>query len=62
MPDETSRHDRWSSGSAYEPYVGRWSRLVAHEFIGWLDIPPKARWLDVGCGTAALTRTILALV
>lgn len=61
MPDETSRHDRWSSGAAYEPYVGRWSRLVADEFIGWLDVPPKARWLDVGCGTAALTRMILAL-
>lgn len=34
---------------------------MADEFIGWLDIPLGARWLDVGCGTAALTRTILAL-
>jgi SAM-dependent methyltransferase len=61
MPDETSRHDRWSGGSAYEPYVGRWSKLVAEEFVEWLGIARHASWLDVGCGTAALTRRILAL-
>src|SRR2546429_2144843 len=49
----------WASGAAYEPYVGRWSRLVAREFVAWLAIPPAARWLDVGCGTGALTETIL---
>ena len=26
----------WASGDAYEPYVGRWSRLVAREFLAWL--------------------------
>jgi hypothetical protein len=26
--------DRWASGDLYEPYVGRWSRLVAREFLG----------------------------
>lgn len=50
----------WASGAAYEPYVGRWSRLVAREFVEWLNIPPSARWLDVGCGTGALAQTILA--
>lgn len=49
----------WASGKAYEPYVGRWSRPVAREFVDWLAIPPAARWLDVGCGTGALTETIL---
>ena len=49
----------WASGAAYEPYVGRWSRLVAREFVEWLAIPPAAWWLDVGCGTGALTETIL---
>lgn len=49
----------WASGKAYEPYVGRWSRLVAQEFVDWLAIAPSARWLDVGCGTGALTQTIL---
>lgn len=47
-------------GDAYEPYIGRWSRLVAREFLAWLSIPSDARWLDVGCGTGALTQTILA--
>jgi SAM-dependent methyltransferase len=51
----------WASGSAYEPYVGRWSRLVAHAFLDWLGVPPGGRWLDVGCGTGALTGTILAV-
>ncbi|MFG1911544.1 class I SAM-dependent methyltransferase [Kribbella sp. NPDC048928] len=49
----------WSSGGIYESYVGRWSRLVAPEFTGWLDRPAGQRWLDVGCGTGALTSTIL---
>jgi SAM-dependent methyltransferase len=51
----------WASGDAYEPYVGRWSRLVAREFLAWLDVPPQRRWLDVGCGTGALTQTVLAV-
>jgi 2-polyprenyl-3-methyl-5-hydroxy-6-metoxy-1,4-benzoquinol methylase len=56
--DEQARHvnrtDAWTSGDAYEPYVGRWSRLVAREFLEWLAVPPGGRWLDVGCGTGAL--------
>ena len=52
--------DRWSSGSAYESYIGRWSRLVAPVFLDWLAIPPGRRWLDAGCGTGALTGAILA--
>lgn len=49
----------WSSGDIYESYVGRWSRVVAGEFVGWLDQPAGLRWLDVGCGTGALTSAIL---
>jgi SAM-dependent methyltransferase len=49
----------WASGAAYEPYVGRWSRLVAREFLSWLAVAPGRHWLDVGCGTGALTQTIL---
>jgi hypothetical protein len=48
------------SGAAYEPYVERWSRLVAQEFLMWLAISPSARWLDVGGGTEALSKAILA--
>lgn len=53
--------DVFAVGAAYEPYVGRWSRLVAREFLAWLAAPPDGYWLDVGCGTGALTETILAL-
>jgi SAM-dependent methyltransferase len=50
----------WSSGEGYERYVGRWSRVVAREFLDWLGVRPGASWLDVGCGTGALSETILA--
>jgi SAM-dependent methyltransferase len=49
---------RWASGDLYEPYVGRWSRLVAREFLAWLDAPAGLEWLDVGCGTGALTEAV----
>ncbi len=59
--DSTHPGDNWSDGDIYESYVGRWSRPVAREFIRWLDLSAKQRWLDVGCGTGALLATILAL-
>lgn len=51
--------DVWASGAAYEPYVGRWSRVIAREFLAWLAVPPGGRWLDIGSGTGALSETIL---
>ena len=51
--------DVWASAAAYESYVGRWSRLVAAEFLEWLGLPVGLCWLDVGCGTGALTAAIL---
>jgi SAM-dependent methyltransferase len=54
-------NDVWASGEGYESYVGRWSRLVANELLEWLDVPPGGRWLDVGCGTGALTQRVLDL-
>ena len=53
------RKDVWAAGDLYEPYVGRWSRLVAREFLSWLSVPTGKDWLDVGCGTGALTQAIL---
>jgi len=50
--------DVWSAGAQYEPYVGRWSRLVARELLKWLSIPVQKDWLDVGCGTGALGQII----
>ena len=29
--------DTWERGSAYERYIGRWSRSVAPRFLAWLD-------------------------
>jgi trans-aconitate methyltransferase len=52
--------ERWGSGEDYEPFIGRWSRPVALDFLNWLNIASKKRWLDVGCGTGALSSTILA--
>jgi SAM-dependent methyltransferase len=49
----------WASGDKYEPYVGRWSRLVARDFVDWLAMPPGLHWLDVGCGTGALSQAVV---
>ncbi len=57
----SSQAEVWASGDAYESYVGRWSRVVAREFVAWLSMPPDSRWLDLGCGTGALSQTILQL-
>jgi SAM-dependent methyltransferase len=50
--------DKWHDGSAYERYMGRWSRPLAARLVGWLAAPPGLRWLDVGCGTGALSAAI----
>ncbi len=49
----------WVAGTLYEPYAGRWSRLVAKELLRWLSLPVQKDWLDVGCGTGALTQVVL---
>jgi SAM-dependent methyltransferase len=49
----------WAAGDAYEPYIGRWSRLVARELLAWLGVAGGAVWLDVGCGTGALAGAVL---
>ena len=51
--------DTWERGDPYEQYIGRWSRRVAPAFLAWLDVPGGERWLDVGCGTGALSEAIL---
>lgn len=51
--------DNWAYSHAYERYMGRWSRHLARAFIDWLEPAPGMRWLDVGCGTGALTAAII---
>ncbi|MDA8747262.1 class I SAM-dependent methyltransferase [Litoreibacter sp.] len=55
-----AKFDTWSAGQSYEHYMGRWSRKVAAKYINWLDAPSKSDWLEIGCGSGALTQTILA--
>jgi SAM-dependent methyltransferase len=55
----TRPDDIWERGSAYEQYVGRWSRRIAPPFLSWLAAPAGRSWLDVGCGTGALCAAIL---
>ena len=49
----------WGDGAAYERFIGRWSRPVAHRFVAWLDAPAGARWVDVGSGTGAVRAAIV---
>lgn len=60
MPEsEKQELEVWGQGDAYEPFIGRWSRPVAREFLKWLGVRNGKRWLDVGSGTGALTEMIL---
>lgn len=56
---EPARVDAWNQGEAYEAYIGRWSRLVARSFLSWLGAADGQQWIDVGCGTGALSQTLL---
>jgi SAM-dependent methyltransferase len=57
---ETSRHDAWQAGDRFEAYMGRWSRLIAPLFLDFLRAGDRLDWLDIGCGTGALSAAILA--
>ncbi|HYA64208.1 MAG TPA: methyltransferase domain-containing protein [Candidatus Sulfotelmatobacter sp.] len=51
--------DKWTSGRDYDQWMGRWSRLVADEFLTWLGLSSNLRWLDVCCGSGVLTEAIV---
>lgn len=55
----TAPADAWSHGDGYEPYIGRWSRLVAPKFLDWAALPPRPRAVDIGCGTGAVSRALI---
>jgi ubiquinone/menaquinone biosynthesis C-methylase UbiE len=60
MPHDSSK-DLWEGAGAYERFMGRWSRKLARAFVVWLGIPPDRHWLEIGCGTGALTSRILEI-
>jgi len=53
--------DRWSDGESYERFMGRWSRTLARSFVRSLEVPPGGHWLEIGCGTGALTGQLCEL-
>lgn len=57
---QASRHDAWQAGESYDLYMGRWSRQITPRFLDWLDPADNLDWLEVGCGTGALSAAILA--
>lgn len=56
---ESGRHDAWQAGDAYDAYMGRWSRRIAPRFLDWFGAGDGLDWLDVGCGTGALSGAIV---
>src|SRR5687768_2579236 len=60
MMSTNSRHDAWGAGDNYDQYMGRWSRQLAPQFLEWLGVQGGRDWLEVRCGTGALSAEILA--
>ncbi len=56
---DASRHDDWDSGDSYDAYIGRWSRGIAPLFLDFVGAGSGLQWLDVGCGTGALSQAIV---
>jgi len=54
-----NRIDRWTSGAAYDQWMGRWSRLLAVQLLKWLDAKAGLRWIDVCCGSGIVTQAIV---
>jgi SAM-dependent methyltransferase len=53
-----NKTDTWNSSDPYEYFMGRWSKQMAPVFLDWLNFPPGKSWLDIGCGTGALSEAI----
>ena len=53
------KFERWTSGADYDEWMGRWSRLLAREFLKWLSVPAGLRWIDVCCGSGVVTEAIV---
>jgi SAM-dependent methyltransferase len=53
--------DKWTAGETYEAFMGRWSRALAPQFVQSLQVRPGSHWLDVGCGTGALSEAICSV-
>lgn len=54
-------YDAWPAALSYERYMGRWSRRLAVPFVDRLEMSVALDWLEVGCGTGALSAVVLDL-
>ena len=59
LMDPEHRSNECADGLACEALMGPWSRAAAERLLGWLGLPAGLRWLDVGCGTGALSESTL---
>ena len=48
-----------ASGDGYELQMGRFSRLLANQFLDFAGLIDAGRVLDAGCGTGALSAELL---
>lgn len=49
----------FAQSHAYEPFMGRWSRRLAPQFVDFAGVQDGESVLDVGAGTGALATAIL---
>jgi SAM-dependent methyltransferase len=47
-----------SDGSAYELFLGRWTKRLADPLLAFANFPSTGDLLDVGCGTGSLALTM----
>ncbi len=50
---------RFDDGASYERMMGIWSRLIGDVFIDWLAPRAGLQWVDIGCGSGALTELLI---
>lgn len=56
---DTAQTAVFADGDAYQKFMGERSRLGGERLVKMLGLPPRLSWLDVGCGTGALSAVIM---